>query len=88
MNTLILGEEETAESGDGRQSRHEHSFAGAARENARRAFLGVAVQDVDAVGDSNADDERQRHDVRQVERDAKPAHQPGQPKRADGHRQQ
>ena len=84
----MFGDDETAETGDGRQSRHEHGLAGAARQNARRALLGEAVEDVYAVGDADADDQRQRHDVRQVERDAEPAHQAGKPECADADGQQ
>ena len=51
-------------------------------------FLGEAVENLNAVGDADADDQRQRHDVCQIERDAEPAHQAGQPKRADADRQQ
>ena len=33
-----------------------------------RPLLGKAVEDVNAVGHADADDQRQRHDVRQIER--------------------
>jgi len=84
----MFGKHEAAESRDGRQSRHEHGLAGAARQNAGRTLLGEAVQDVNAIGHADADDQRQRHDVRRIERNFQPAHQADQPQRADADRQQ
>ncbi len=59
----------------------------------RDKMLGVRssakrFQDMDAISHADADDQRQRHDVRRIEGNVKPAHQPDQPERADADRQQ
>ncbi len=56
--------------------------------NARRAFLGEAIQYVNAIGHTNSDDERQRHNVRRIERNFEPAHQSNQPQRSNRDGQQ
>ena len=51
-------------------------------------LLGEAVQDVNAIGHANTDDQRQGHDVGRVERQIENAHHPEHPQRAKGHRNQ
>ncbi len=58
LHATVLGEDETAESRDGGQSRHQDGFAGTAREDSRSPFLCEAVEDLNTIGDANADDER------------------------------
>ena len=84
----MLAEHQTAETGQGSQSRYQDGFSGALAQNAGFLLLRHPVEDVDAVGHANADDQRQRHDVGRVERDPRKPHQTKRPDRADGHGQQ
>src|SRR6266516_165970 len=87
-DSLVLGQDQTAEANDRCQRRHEDGFARALREDAGGPFLGIAIQDVNATGDSDTDDQRQGHDVRRIERNVKPAHVTDHPNRADADGQQ
>ena len=84
----MLGHDEAAEARDGRQARHQHRLARALGEDPGVLLLGEPVEDVDAVGDADADDEREHHDVGRVERDPGPTHEAHHPDRPDRDRQQ
>ena len=84
----MLAEDQTGKSGHRGKTGDEHRLAGAFGEDARIPLFRVPVQDVDAVGHANADDQRERHDVRRIKRDVKEAHQPAQPEESDPHRQE
>ena len=61
------GQNQTPETCHGRQSGDQHRLAGAARQDPRRLLLGKPVQDMNAVGDPDPDNERERHNIRRVE---------------------
>ena len=76
---LKPGNKQRAEAEERRQRRHDDRLAGAAGEDAELSVLAVAVDNVDAERHVDADDERQRDDVRGIEFDAEPDHRTGAP---------
>ena len=58
----MLGEDQAAETGNGGQSRYQHGFAGAFGKDARILLLSDPIEDVNAVGDTDADDEEDLED--------------------------
>ena len=84
----MFGQDETAKPGNRRQARHEDRLSRAAGQDTRMLFLGKAIQDVDAIGDTDTDDQGKGHDIGRIQWNSKKAHQPPQPDRADSHGQQ
>ena len=87
-DALVFRQHQAAKSDDRRQRRYEDCFAGALGQDARLSFLGIAIENMDAAGHADADDQRQRHDVRRIERNVEPPHEPNHPDGADGDRQE
>ena len=83
-DSLMFGEHEAAESGHGIEAGDEDRFSGAFGKNPRALFLDETVEDIDPVGDADADDEREGHDIGGVEGNAEAAHEADHPDEADG----
>jgi len=84
----MFGKHEAAESRDGVNPDTSTALPVLRDQNAGRTLLGEAVSGCECIGHADADDQRQRHDVRRIERNFQPAHQADQPQRADADRQQ
>ncbi len=75
-------QDKTPEPGNGGQAADEDGLAGASRQDARRLFLGEAVEDVNAIRNTNADDKRQCHNIRRIERKIFGSHNARKPNHA------
>ena len=71
----MLTEDQAGKSGHRGKTGDEHRLAGAFGQDAGIPLFSVTVQDMDAVGHTNADDQRERHDVRRIEGNMAEAHQ-------------
>src|SRR5256885_14248080 len=80
----MLSEHQTAKACYRGERRNEHSFAGAAGKDTRMLFFSKAVEDVNAVGHTNANNERKGHDVGGIKWDIEKAHHAQHPNSADG----
>jgi len=74
LNALVFGQDEAAEAGDGSKAGDENGFTGGAGEDTGGLFFGEAVEDVNTIGDPDAYDEGECHDVSGVQGDMHPGH--------------
>ena len=84
----MIRKDQAPEARNRRQPGNQHRFTRTPGENARMLLLGEPIQDVNAISDTNADDQGQCHHIGRVKRNIKVAHDSQHPHKSKTNRQQ
>lgn len=84
LNAVVAGKKKASKTGHSGKAGDEDGFAGAFGKEFGAPFFAIAVENVDSVGDADADDKRQSHNVGRVEGNVENPHKAEEPERAEG----
>lgn len=88
LDAVMVGEEEASKAGHSSEAGDKDGLACAFGKEFGALFFAVAVEDVDSVANTDADDKRQSHDVGGIEGNVENAHESKEPERSEGDGQQ